>query len=180
MVLIVLRQLEVAGSNQQMAKLVRVLCLSSGSAKSFHEKAGECQVCSFIFSLFFSSFFFLLCSNCSPGVKPPLSPPFHPHSFFERLSLGASWVYSIQQVLLPDNRPLFPLAKETGPGLSRSHLISAVEAIASSLAFLSFLRSRSPRWTATSDEPSVSITAIDFMPAATAASTVLLPAIMRL
>src|SRR6202162_1924006 len=118
MVLIVLRQLEVAGSNQQMAKLVRVLCLSSGSAKSFHEKAGECQVCSFIFSLFFSSFFFLLCSNCSPGVKPPLSPPFHPHSFFERLSLGASWVYSIQQVLLPDNRPLFPLAKETGPGLS--------------------------------------------------------------
>src|ERR1700675_4998338 len=88
--------------------------------KSFHEKAGECQVCSFIFSLFFSSFFFLLGSNCSHGVKPPLSPPFHPHSFFERLSLGASWVYSIQQVLLPDNRPLFPLAKETGPGLSRS------------------------------------------------------------
>jgi hypothetical protein len=30
-------------------------------------------------------------------------------------------------VLLPDNRPLFPLAKGTGPGLSRSHLISAVE-----------------------------------------------------
>jgi hypothetical protein len=47
--------------------------------------------------------------------------------FFERLSLGASWVYSIQQVLLPGNRPLFPLAKETGPGLNRSHLISAVE-----------------------------------------------------
>src|ERR1700693_3982748 len=127
MVLIVLRQLEVAGSNQQMAKLVRVLCLSSGSAKSFHEKAGECQVCSFIFSLFFSSFFFLLGSNCSHGVKPPLSPPFHPLSFFELLSLGASWVSSIQQVLLPDNRPRFPLAKETGPGLSRSHLISAVE-----------------------------------------------------
>ena len=94
---------------------------------SFHEKAGECQVCSFIFSLFFSSFFFLLCSNCCHGVKPPLSPPFHPHSFFERLSLGASWVSSIQQVLLPDNRPLFPLAKETGPGLGRSHLISAVQ-----------------------------------------------------
>ena len=81
----------------------------------------------FHFFSLFSSFFFLLCSNCSHGVKPPLSPPFHPHSFFERLSLGASWVYSIQQVLLPDNRPLFPLAKETGPGLSRSHLISAVE-----------------------------------------------------
>jgi len=47
--------------------------------------------------------------------------------FVERLSLGASWVFSFQQVLLPVNRPLFPLSKGTGPGLSRSHLISAVE-----------------------------------------------------
>jgi hypothetical protein len=29
--------------------------------------------------------------------------------FVERLSLGASWVYLIQSVLLPDYRPLFPL-----------------------------------------------------------------------
>jgi hypothetical protein len=29
--------------------------------------------------------------------------------FVERLSLGASWVLSIQQVLLSGNRPLFPL-----------------------------------------------------------------------
>ena len=29
--------------------------------------------------------------------------------FGERFSLGASWVYSFQQVLLPDYRPLFPL-----------------------------------------------------------------------
>ncbi len=49
-------------------------------ARSFHEKAGECQVFSFILSLF--SFFFFVSSfaYCSHSAKPPLSPPFHPHS----------------------------------------------------------------------------------------------------
>jgi hypothetical protein len=28
--------------------------------------------------------------------------------FVERYSLGASWAFSFQQVLLPDNRPLLP------------------------------------------------------------------------
>jgi len=53
-----------------------------------------------------SDFFFSVISSLS--AKQLLSPSFHSHSFFERLSLGARWVFSLQQVLLPDNRPLFP------------------------------------------------------------------------
>src|SRR5260370_30210246 len=35
--------------------------------------------------------------------------------FFERFSLGASWASSLQQVLLPDNRPRLPsLRRELG------------------------------------------------------------------
>jgi hypothetical protein len=44
---------------------------------SFHEKAGECQT---FLSFFLSSSLFLLFPNCSHRAKPPLSPPFHPHS----------------------------------------------------------------------------------------------------
>src|ERR1700730_14751466 len=48
--------------------------------------------------------------------------------FGERFSLGASWVFSFQKVLLPENRPLFPpFGESRAPGLSRSHLDSAVE-----------------------------------------------------
>ncbi len=52
----------------------------SKALSAFHEKAGECQVFSFILSLF--SFFFFVSSSasCSHSAKPPLSPPFHPHS----------------------------------------------------------------------------------------------------
>ena len=47
--------------------------------------------------------------------------------FCERFSLGASWAFSFQQVLLPDNRSQFPyLRTEVGPDLARSHLNSAV------------------------------------------------------
>jgi hypothetical protein len=36
--------------------------------------------------------------------------------FVERYSLGASWVFSFQKVLLPENRPLFPpFLWELGP-----------------------------------------------------------------
>jgi hypothetical protein len=83
-----------------------------------------------VFFHFFSLFFFLLLSSLFklfPWSQAASVATLPSALFFERLSLGASWVYSIQQVLLPGNRPLFPLAKETGPGLSRSHLISAVE-----------------------------------------------------
>src|SRR5262245_50062730 len=46
----------------------------------------------------------------------------------ERSSLGASWVFSIQQVLLSDKRPrLLSLREKFGPGLVRSHLNSAVK-----------------------------------------------------
>ena len=42
-------------------------------------------------------------------------------------SLGASWAFSFQQVLLPDNRPWLPsLRREVGRDLARSHLNSAV------------------------------------------------------
>ncbi|MFZ0702138.1 MAG: hypothetical protein WBX13_03880, partial [Candidatus Acidiferrales bacterium] len=61
---------------------------------------------------FVSAFFFFLsvlfAVSCLCPAGPPLSPSFHPHSLFERFSLGASWAYSFQQVLLPDNRPLLP------------------------------------------------------------------------
>jgi hypothetical protein len=51
---------------------------------SFHEKAGECQDFSFIFSLFFS---FCL---------PPLSPPFHPHSLLSDCRSVQGGVYLTQ------------------------------------------------------------------------------------
>ncbi len=53
-----------------------------------HEKADLCQW----FFLLFRHFF-----HFSRTAKPPLSSPFHPHSFVERLSLGASWVYSFSK-----------------------------------------------------------------------------------
>jgi hypothetical protein len=43
----------------------------------------------------------------------------------EHSSLGASWAFSFQQVLQPENRPLFHNSEE-GPGVGRSHLNSAV------------------------------------------------------
>ena len=46
----------------------------------------------------------------------------------ERFSLGASWVFLIQQVLLSSPRPLLPsFVKEVGRDFTRSHLNSAVE-----------------------------------------------------
>jgi hypothetical protein len=105
-------------------------------AKSFHEKAGACQTFPFIFSFFFwsSSFPKLFPSSQAASVATLPSA-----LFVERLSLGASWVYLIQSVLLPGNRPLLPfLEREVGPGLGRSHLISAVELGSFFLSFLLF------------------------------------------
>jgi hypothetical protein len=65
-------------------------------AKSFHEKAGECQVISFIF-LSFSSFFFISSFSKLFPLSQAASVATLPSALFvERLSLGASWVYSIQ------------------------------------------------------------------------------------
>jgi len=44
--------------------------------------------------LLFPDLLFLRLFPFFRSAKPPLSPPFHPHS--ERFSLGASWVFSIQ------------------------------------------------------------------------------------
>jgi hypothetical protein len=64
-----------------------------GRANSFHEKAGKCQGCSFIFSFFFlvSSFskLFPLSQAASVATLPSAL-------FVERLSPGASWVFLIQ------------------------------------------------------------------------------------
>jgi len=71
--------------------------LSPDGANSFHEKAGECQDFSFIFSLFFSFcfiyFFFFQIVPFSQAASVATLPS---ALFVERLSLGASWVYSIQ------------------------------------------------------------------------------------
>src|SRR5207245_4956943 len=61
-----------------------------------------------------------------------LSPSFHPHSFMSDFSLGASWAFSFQQVLQPENRPSASLARKRGPGVGRSHLNSAVRQLKSS------------------------------------------------
>jgi hypothetical protein len=91
---------------------------------SFHEKAGECQAFSFIFS----SSLFLLFPNCSHCAKPPLSPPFHPHSLLSdcrSVQVGCTR-FSRCCYLTIDLCSL--LRRELGQmGLSRSHLISAVE-----------------------------------------------------
>jgi hypothetical protein len=55
----------------------------------------------FLFFVFFFFKLFPLSQAASVAILPSAL-------FVERLSLGASWVYSIQQALLPDNRPLFP------------------------------------------------------------------------
>jgi hypothetical protein len=76
--------------------------------------------------LFCSFCFFLLSVSC-PHIQPGRAFP-RSALFVERCSLGASWAYSFQQVLLLDNRPRLPFhSRGVGPGLSRSHLNSAVE-----------------------------------------------------
>ena len=85
--------------------------------KSFHEKAGECQVG---FS-FFSQGVLRLSRAASVAILPSAL-------FVERLSLGASWVFSFQwccylRIDLCSHR----FCGSWAPGLSRSHLDSAVE-----------------------------------------------------
>jgi hypothetical protein len=83
----------------------------------------------FHFSLFLFWFFIFNFSlpNCSHSAKPPLSPPFHPHSLLSdcrSVQVGCTR-YSRCCHLVIDL--CSPLSKETGPGVSRSHLISAVK-----------------------------------------------------
>src|SRR6266478_7087738 len=72
------------------------------------------------------SFFFL--SVCSHSAKPPLSPSFHPHSFVSdiRSVLGGCSRFSrccYLIIVLSSHR----CCGSRAPGLSRSHLDSAVE-----------------------------------------------------
>src|SRR5262249_33564755 len=60
---------------------------------------------------FFHFFFFFFISSLSklfPSSQAASVATLPSALFVERLSLGASWVYSIQSVLLPDYRPLPP------------------------------------------------------------------------
>ncbi len=93
-------------------------------ANSFHEKAGECQA---VLSFFLSSSLLSLFPNYSHGAKPPLSPPFHPHSLLSdcrSVQVGCTRFSRCCHLIID----LTPLSRrEVGPGVSRSHLISAVE-----------------------------------------------------
>ena len=78
------------------------------SDKSFHEKAGESQVG---FSFSFPRGFLRSSRAASVAILPSAL-------FCERFSLGASWAFSFQQVLLPDNRPRLPsLRRQLGQDL---------------------------------------------------------------
>jgi hypothetical protein len=73
------------------------------------------------------SFFFPSCGflTFEPGRPVAILPS---ALLVERFSLGAWWAFLIQQVLLPDKRPLFRrFCGSWAPGVRRSHLDSAVE-----------------------------------------------------
>src|SRR6267143_4248064 len=93
------------------------------------------SVCSFcLLFLFAPSFPWIPCIR----ARPPLSPSFHPHSWLSdcRSVHGGCSQFSRCCYLIIDLG--FRLSMEVGPGLSRSHLISAVELGCLDL-FLSFL-----------------------------------------
>jgi hypothetical protein len=63
----------------------------------------------FHFLSFFSFFFFISSFSKLFPLSQAASVATLPSALFvERLSLGARWVYLIQSVLPPGNRPLFP------------------------------------------------------------------------
>jgi hypothetical protein len=68
------------------------------SDNAFHEKAGRSQVDLFLF--FIRKPFLLSRVFATVAILPSAL-------FNERCSLGASWAFSFQPVLLPDWRPLF-------------------------------------------------------------------------
>src|SRR5712664_2557234 len=79
--------------------------------------------------LSFFSFFFFISSfpNCSHGAKPPLSPPFHPHSLLSDCRLVQVGCTRFSRCCYLIYRPLFPPCEGTWSRHCRSHLISAVE-----------------------------------------------------
>jgi hypothetical protein len=109
--------------NRQMNK-------SSRRASSFHELAGMSQVRFSLFCLLFCLFFlFSLSFLWIPGIRarPPLSPSFHPHSWlsdFRSVHSGRSQSSKCCYLIIDLGSRL---SMEVGRGVSRSHLISAVE-----------------------------------------------------
>jgi hypothetical protein len=65
-------------------------------SRPFHEKAGECQVFSFILSLFSFFFFVSSFSKLFPFSQAASVATLPSALFVERLSLGASWVFLVQ------------------------------------------------------------------------------------
>jgi hypothetical protein len=77
--------------------------------------------------LSFAFFPFFFSPSCSHSAKPPLSPSLHSHSLvsdFRSVQVGCTRFRRCCYLII-DLCSLF--SKGTGPGLSRSHLISAVE-----------------------------------------------------
>src|SRR6516164_8593443 len=82
-----------------------------------HEKADPCQEFFCSFPQFSSVHKFFPFSQAASVATLPSA------LLFERFSLGASWVFFIQQVLLSSPRPLLPsFVKEVGRDSTRSHL----------------------------------------------------------
>ena len=87
-------------------------------ARSFHEKAGACQ----------EGFPLFLPQICFRSAKPPLSPSFHPHSWlsdFRSVHVGRSRFSRCCHLIIDLHSPL--QEGSWAPGLSRSHLNSAVK-----------------------------------------------------
>jgi hypothetical protein len=93
----------------EISPLIDQIGQFSMSEIAFHEKAGRCQVGSFVFSL--DKLF-------SPGRVATVATL--PSALFvKRLSsLGASWVFSFQPVLPPDCRPFVHLEMEVGQAIN--------------------------------------------------------------
>jgi hypothetical protein len=95
--------------------------------RSFHEKADRCQelVCFFPVRVFALSMIF--CISCY-SAKPPLSPSFHPHSFVSDICSvpgGCSRFSRCCYLIIDLSSHRF--GESRAPGLSRSHLDSAVK-----------------------------------------------------
>src|SRR5271169_4324749 len=87
-------------------------------AKSFHEGRGVST----------GFFLFFLSPSCSHSAKPPLSPSFHPHSFVSDIRSvpgGCSRFRRCCYLIIDLSSHRF--CGSWAPGLSRSHLDSAVE-----------------------------------------------------
>ena len=86
------------------------------------------SVKTFLSSFLFLLHLFLLFPNCSHSDKPPLSPPFHPHSLLSDCRSVQVGCPRFSRCCYLSIDLCFPFSKAiVGPGLTRRHLIAAVE-----------------------------------------------------